>query len=135
MRGRLDIRRVPAFFWAAVLTPTGLGVLHLHLTRSEPFSKQVLAAPPAEVRLWFSETPEAALTSISLLRPDSTRVPLDSVRAVDDSSVSAAVKGEMDPGTYTVLWRTSSNDGHVVRGRFSFAYARDSVAKASNGAP
>jgi len=120
---------VPVMLVAAAILPAGFGLTHLHLTKSEPEAKAVLTAPPAQIRLWFSETPEASLTTITLYRPDSTKVPVEAVKSVDDSSVAAAVTAApTPPGDYIVLWKTSAQDGHVVRGRFEFTLAKDSTA-------
>jgi methionine-rich copper-binding protein CopC len=37
--------------------------------------------------------------------------------------VFATLKSPAAPGTYTVNWRTTSNDGHLVRGEYHFTYA------------
>ena len=135
MRSTSIVRSVPAIALAAFLIPGGLGLLHLHLTRSEPDSKQVLSASPSQIRLWFSETPVVQLSTITVLRSDSTKVQLDPVKAVDDSSVAATVKETLGPGDFTVVWRATSGDGHVVRGRYGFSIGTDTVTKPSSGAP
>lgn len=97
--------------------------LHLELVRSAPADGAVLTAPPSEIRLWFSEGPQAAGTSIHLLRADSTQVKLSDARpdTLDSKILTSAVLDELPAGPYTVAWRAMSADGHVVRGRFQFA--------------
>lgn len=93
---------------------------HNRLLRSEPAADSTVTAP-REIRLWFSERPVARLSGITLQAADSSRVPLGAVRATDDPrSITAPVEAAMAPGRYAVTWRTSSADGHVVRGRFTF---------------
>ena len=37
-----------------------------------------------------------------------------------DNSVVAPVVGTVTPGVYTVNWRTSGADGHILTGTFAF---------------
>jgi methionine-rich copper-binding protein CopC len=112
-------RLVPAF--AAILLIPGVAALHLHLVRSTPKEAEIVTSPPKEIRLWFSQKPEAALTSIGLLREDSSSVTVGKVVATDDSlSVKVPLTAPITPGAYTVTWRTLSKDGHAVRGRYQF---------------
>jgi len=93
---------------------------HNRLTHSLPAADTTMASP-AEIRLSFSEPPEPRLSAISLLASDSSRVALGPVRATTDPrTVSAAVPTPLAPGRYAVVWRTTSTDGHAVRGRFVF---------------
>lgn len=93
---------------------------HNRLTKSEPAADSTIA-PPREIRLWFSERPTPRLSSIILQAADSSRVTLGAVGATDDPlSITAPVEGVLRAGQYAVTWRTTSGDGHVVRGRFVF---------------
>lgn len=93
---------------------------HNRLTRSAPAADSTVAAP-REIRLWFSERPTPRLSSIILQAADSSRVTLGAVGATDDPlSITAPVEGVLRAGQYAVTWRTTSGDGHVVRGRFVF---------------
>jgi len=40
-----------------------------------------------------------------------------------------------DAGTYEVLWRVVSSDGHPISGSYTFAYAPDGTAPSGTGAP
>lgn len=93
---------------------------HNRLTRSLPAADSTVGSP-AEIRLWFSEKPEPRLSAITLLASDSSRVPLGPVRAGGDTlAIAAAVPTPLKAGQYAVVWRTTSTDGHAVRGRFVF---------------
>lgn len=93
---------------------------HNRLTRSLPSADSTVSAP-TEIQLWFSERPEPRLSAIALLASDSSRVALGPVRAGRDTlSVTAAVSAPLKAGQYAVVWRTTSTDGHAVRGRFVF---------------
>jgi len=99
------------------------GAAHNRLTKSAPETDAVLTAAPDQVRLWFAEKPSVPLSSITLAGPGDAKVPLGKVRATDDPlSIAAAITGALPPGTYTVSWKTSGDDGHVIRGTFRFTF-------------
>ncbi|MGI8497109.1 MAG: copper resistance CopC/CopD family protein [Gemmatimonadaceae bacterium] len=95
---------------------------HAHLVRSEPASHSRIAAAPATIRLWFSEAPELAFSTVTLLGPDLSRVALGPLQPIGGQplAIQAAVQGTLRAGRYTVLWRTAGADGHPSRGRFDF---------------
>jgi methionine-rich copper-binding protein CopC len=104
----------------AVLLPAATA-LHLRLVRSAPRDGEVVTTLPTEIRLWFSQKPEVGLTTVKLLREDSSQVELGKVARTDDStSVKAPLEAALVPGTYTVSWRSVSKDGHAVRGTYHF---------------
>ncbi|HET8648905.1 MAG TPA: copper resistance CopC family protein [Gemmatimonadales bacterium] len=104
---------------------------HAHLTHSLPAADSTVATAPSAIKLWFSESPERAVSRIELMSADSTRTTLKLAPATADTLLIAGqVAGALKPGTYTVIWRTSSDDGHPVRGRFKFTYAPGSSAGA-----
>jgi methionine-rich copper-binding protein CopC len=97
---------------------------HITLERSEPADGSTVA-PVSEIRLYFTGAP--------LMRGASVRV-VTSARQLMRSSPPAAdlqdpkqVFVRMDPplppGTYVVQWRCIADDGHVMRGDFTFEVA------------
>jgi len=106
---------------ALVTGLTGFAFFHNKLEKSAPAVDEQLAAPPKQIRLWFHEQPEPALTSIAVIGADSTAVVTGKVRATDDPlSLAAPVTGAMTPGRYIVRWKTSGKDGHVIKGSYAF---------------
>jgi methionine-rich copper-binding protein CopC len=104
----------------ALLLP-GAAALHLRLIKSSPRDGEIVTNLPTEIRLWFSQKPEAGLTTVKLLREDSSTVELGKVEPASDSTaVKAPIPSALVPGTYTVTWRSTSKDGHVVRGSYHF---------------
>jgi copper transport protein len=97
--------------------------VHLALEKSSPAEDTVLDRAPTEIRLFFSQAPQAAGTSLRLMAADSTRVSTgDAEPSAEEPAVFAApVTGDMPDGSYTVVWRAMAKDGHVVRGEFGFA--------------
>lgn len=109
-----------------LLATTGLlftGAMHTHLTKAEPGVDATVKEAPAQIRLWFNEPPEVALSGATIVRADNSPVGVVKMAATDDSlSVSGKVPVALAPGKYQVLWRTGSRDGHAVRGKYSFTY-------------
>ena len=111
-----------ALMGLAVLGMTGTGfVFHNQLTKSQP-AKATTVSTPTEIRLWFREPSEPALSGITLLRAsDSSKVVLGKVARTDDPlSIRANVPTTLTAGSYLVQWKTSGGDGHVIRGSFPF---------------
>lgn len=98
---------------------------HALLVRSEPKADAILAAPPTQVKAWFSEPVNPYSSELVVIDPSNHEVD------THDSRVSSADPTELivdlqllRPGTYIVVWRTQSAiDGHVVGGNFLFRVA------------
>lgn len=126
--------RAARWLGAVVLILPSAFAMHLHLVKSTPKEGEVVTIVPTQVRLWFSQKPEAALTSIRLLREDSSAINLGKVARTDDSlSVAAPVAAGLLPGEYIVAWRTLSKDGHAVRGNYQFTVAAGAPARKQTG--
>ena len=91
---------------------------HDVLLRTEPADGQVLPAPPAQVRLIFAEQALSIGTRIRVSGPGG-EVVTQPVQVVG-SNVTQPLPAGLPAGSYTVLWRVTSADGHPVSGRFSF---------------
>ncbi|CAN5753448.1 hypothetical protein BH23GEM6_BH23GEM6_13210 [soil metagenome] len=100
---------------------------HLYLVSSEPAEGAELSRVPGELRLTFSEPAELALTQLELLGPDGRPVRLSepTTPAGEPNVVIYRIEGVLRAGQYAVSWRTTSADGHPVRGSFSFLIAED----------
>jgi methionine-rich copper-binding protein CopC len=108
---------------AAMLLP-GVMAMHLRLVKSAPAKGEIVTQLPTDIKLWFSQKPDVGLTSVKLLREDSTSIPVGKVARTDDSlAVKAPLETALVPGTYTVSWRSVSKDGHAVRGSYNFNVA------------
>lgn len=107
----------------AAVAPAAGSSVHLELTKSVPAKDTALAASPAEIRLWFSQATELSISRIQLTAADGTEVELGEVASAPENALVAAVLSPLDAGTYEVAWRTSSGDGHPIRGTFTFTVA------------
>jgi hypothetical protein len=112
---------VVAFLTTAIVVTTA--TVHLRLTDSAPKKEQTVTEPPEEIRLWFSERTSLPVSRLGLRGPDGD-ISLGDIAATDDpKSFKAAVNDTLLPNTYTVTWRTAGDDGHILRGEFTFTIA------------
>ena len=100
---------------------SGLALAHSGLQRAEPPAESTLKSPPSEVKLNFSERLEPAYSGIQVEDERGARVDRGDSH-VDRSNpfLLRATLAPLAPGTYTVIWRVLSVDGHVTEGRFTF---------------
>jgi hypothetical protein len=114
---------------ALALAPLG-ALVHTHLVKAEPAVDGTVTTAPKQVRLWFNEKPELALSGATLMKADHSPVAVVKLGATDDTlSVAGTVPVTLEPGKYMVMWRTSSDDGHAVRGMYFFTYDTAGPAK------
>ncbi|MCC7054166.1 MAG: copper resistance protein CopC [Gemmatimonadaceae bacterium] len=126
MRGGPARRRAAALL-LLVIAPVAAGAAarHLKLLRSEPMANQALTASPVQVKLWFSQRPELAVTSIKVTSGvgaaavERALAPLSRASA-PNSPITAPVGAALAPGHYQVVWRTMARDGHVLNGVIPF---------------
>lgn len=111
---------------------------HGTLQRATPGDGDQLSAVPRELRLTFTEDVEVDLTRLALTGPGG-RVALAPLELAPDSAtvVVAGIEGSLVAGTYSVEWQVVGNDGHPVRGEYSFSIAPDAegLAMADTSAP
>lgn len=103
---------------------SGVASAHALLVRSDPAADAVLDADkaPTQLRLWFSEEINPALTKAIVVDHNNKEVDLQ------DSHVNASDPRELDtglhqlqPGFYVVIWKSvSAEDGHATGGNFLF---------------
>jgi len=101
----------------------GATTVHTHLVKAEPGVDSTVTVAPKQIRLWFNEAPEVELSAATLLKADNSPVATVKLAATDDPlSVAGPIPVALEPGSYQVLWRTGSKDGHAVRGKYRFTY-------------
>ena len=84
-----------------------------------PAEDAALAEAPSELQVWFTQDPEPAVSQLSLEGPTGD-IALGGTTVASDRSIVAALEDTLGPGKYTVKWRSAGDDGHVMRGDFSF---------------
>lgn len=118
---------------AALLTAIGATTsvaaeraFHFALSRSVPAADASVPSP-SEVRLWFTQVAQPGSVAIRLINGGGDAVPTGApTPAEDDGRVyHVAVEGKLPAGPYRVSWRGIGDDGHVVRGDFSFTVSAE----------
>jgi methionine-rich copper-binding protein CopC len=121
MKSTLVVASFLVFSAAAPLA----GARHNRLLRAEPGADSTVKQSPAQIRLWFKEPPEVAVSSIKLADVAARPYATGSVTATSDkTSIAVAVTVPLPAGKYTVTWKTAGVDGHVIRGSFGFTVVR-----------
>jgi copper resistance protein C len=96
-------------------------VAHAFLDHAQPAVGSTLRAPPAELRLWFTEPLEPSLSSLELQNEAGQRVDkTDSHPDPADPKVLVAALPPLPPGRYKVVWRVVSVDTHPTNGEYKF---------------
>ena len=95
---------------------------HAFLVRAEPRVGSKVNKVPTEVRVWFSETVQAGVSSIHVF--DVSRKQVDKKDTHSDRTnravVCVSLIPALTPGSYRVIWRVTSADTHVTNGDFRF---------------
>jgi copper resistance protein C len=105
---------------ALLLTATNAGA-NAFLDHAEPAAGSTINTPPTEIKIWFTENPEPALSQIQLF--DHRGKPLTQNKAVVDSDDPTLLKLSipvLKPGEYKVSWKVVSADLRMTVGTFSF---------------
>lgn len=109
---------------AGLLTLVGVQPASAHsaLTSSTPADGAVVTEPLESVDLTFSEAPLAGLDA-------GLRIQVTDASGTDVATGDVTVSGttmrrtvDLDRGSYTVLWRYVSPDGHPIEGKLAFEY-------------
>lgn len=116
--------------WLAVGIITALVVLgsgrpvsaHASLLTTNPIVDSVLDISPADIVLTFTEPVDPTDDAIRLFAADGTTVEIDSITQEPGApSLSAAISGDLDDGSYVVAWSVVSADSHKISGAFVFS--------------
>jgi copper transport protein len=105
----------------------GISEAHAILLRSDPAKDAVLPVAPDQVRMWFSETLNPALSTAVVVNGANVHVDMGfaQVSTDDPTEMDVTLKPNLPPAVYVVVWRTDSNDdGHILTGSFLFTVAR-----------
>lgn len=115
------MRRTRTFGWclALVVAAGAVATAHMAVRRTMPEADAVLAESPPQVQIWFTQSPDPAISRLTL-EGENGEVALGDTAVQDDRSLLAKLPSALDAGTYTVKWRTAGDDGHTQRGEFAF---------------
>ena len=106
---------------ALLLTGAAGAGAHAFLDRADPRAGSTVKVPPAQVRLWFTESLEPAFSSLRVVNEAGRRVDKgDSQVDPTNLRLLRVSLPPLPPGTYKVIWRVLSVDSHVTEGDFTF---------------
>lgn len=115
----------------------GVSEAHAILVRSDPARDTVLPVAPDQVRMWFSEALNSAVSTAAVVNEKNQRIDQHNafVSPSDATEMDLSLQLNLPPGVYVVVWRTdSAEDGHVLTGSFLFTVARpDGTVPTANG--
>ena len=94
---------------------------HAFVDHTEPAVGSQIHGAPMQVKIWFTEKLEAALSKIQVFNISGLEVDKRDVK-IDPSNTALLTVSlpELKPGKYKVLWRAVSVDTHVTTGNFTF---------------
>ena len=92
---------------------------HATLVGTDPAEGEVLATTPDVVTFTFDEP--VSLTADGVQVFDAAGDPVDSTSTSRDDAVRTDLPDTLDDGTYVVVWRAISADGHPIAGSLTFS--------------
>lgn len=92
---------------------------HAARIAGDPVDNAELAQPPAVVTATFNEPMQAQFAAMTVIGPDGVQW-AEGAPTVDGTVISVPVRPGGPAGGYTVNYRATSADGHVVTGAWSY---------------
>jgi methionine-rich copper-binding protein CopC len=95
---------------------------HAFLVRAEPRVGSKVNKAPTEVRVWFSETVQAGVSSIKVFDVSGKQVDKKDTHSdrANRAALCVSLIPALTPGAYKVVWHVTSADTHVTDGDFRF---------------
>lgn len=107
---------------------------HDQLIGSSPAADAVLDAAPSDVTLTFNAD-VLPISPTIIVRDAAGAVVVDAEPTVSGAVVSTPLPADLPPGTYAVVWRVVSTDGHPIEGTFAFTIAGAAPPPPAPGEP
>lgn len=117
----------------SALISAGPAWAHAARIAGDPADNAALPQAPARVSATFNETMQPEFAAMTVVGPDGTQW-ADGAPAVDGAVISIGVRPGAPAGTYTVNYRATSADGHVVTGSWPFQVTTGATAPATTPA-
>jgi methionine-rich copper-binding protein CopC len=109
---------------------------HAFLIRAEPRVGGKVNKAPTEVRVWFSETVQAGVSSIKVFDVRGKQVDKKDTHSdrANRAVLCVSLIPALTPGAYKVVWHVTSEDTHVTNGDFRFQLLGTQQAAVSSSA-
>lgn len=114
---------------AMAVTGTPLAWAHAARVAADPAPDATVSTSPARVTATFNEQMQSSFAAMTVVGPDGN-LWSDGAPEVQGARVSVAVRPLGPSGRYTVNYRATSADGHVVSGSWAFT-----LTVAGDGSP
>jgi len=115
---------------AALLGPTAPASAHDRVLSTSPGDGSHLDVGPSTIEVLFNNDLLLLGDAVSVTAPDGTRVAMPPSEVAGPLLRARPPRLEI-PGTYVVLYRAVSSDGHPVTGRFTFTVGQVPASAAS----
>jgi copper resistance protein C len=94
---------------------------HAFVDHAQPAVGSQIHSPPTQVKIWYNENLEPALSKIQVFDASGQEVDKRDTK-IDQSNGAVLTVSLLDlkPGKYKVAWRAVSVDTHVTTGSFTF---------------
>jgi len=94
---------------------------HAFVDHAEPAVGSQIHGAPTQVKIWFTEKLEPALSKIQVFDISGGEIDKRDVKIDQSNGALLTVSlPELKPGKYKVVWRAVSVDTHVTTGNFTF---------------
>ncbi len=117
----------------AVLASAAPAAAHATLVGTDPVDGTVLARSPGEATLTFDERVSVPADGVQAFDADGK--PITTSASASDTLVTVDLPDQLADGTYVVVWRVVSADGHPVAGSLTFSVGTPSVRVVSPTPP
>lgn len=107
---------------AAALFFAPAGWTHSNKEKTTPADGAVLESAPEMIRMTFDQP--MRITMVRLTDAGGDEVDVSRSDGATPLTEFEARPAALDPGTYSVEWRGLSDDGHPMKGSFSFEIAK-----------
>jgi copper transport protein len=132
---RRRVLAVPLLVLALLLVAAAPAAAHAGFVSSDPADGATLEASPDAIVIRFTETPDLALSSITVLDSGGQEVSTGQLAAIDEKGLVVPLPDELPDGVYTVAWEVvSTEDGHKTANSFAFGIGEAPPPPGSGGA-
>jgi methionine-rich copper-binding protein CopC len=105
---------------------------HAYLVHSSPASGEVLKTSPGRVTLTYDEQVTISAGALGVYDASGKHVDSGEVTHPAGDTIAVAIPRRLPRGTYTVAWRVTSADTHVVHGAFTFSVGAPAASPRSS---
>ena len=118
----MPLRHIRYAAFAIGLMLSAGAMAHSPLTAVTPEDGARLTAPPAAIEMRFRD-PSRLIRFALVGVADGAEIGLGDAHLMVKSADHTVILPALAAGRYTASWRAMSQDGHVIKGRFSFTVA------------